>query len=62
MLKSKFKFLKKINTIEGVFVHFFTNLGKIRNHGFEVAFSVVPVRLRDFTWTVNVNWTKLVKK
>ena len=34
------------------------NLGKIRNHGFEVAFSVVPVRLRDFTWTVNVNWTK----
>lgn len=34
------------------------NLGKIRNHGFEVALSVVPVRLRDFTWTVNVNWTK----
>ena len=23
MLKSKFKFLKKINKIEGVFVHFF---------------------------------------
>lgn len=23
MLKSKFKFLKKINTIEGVFVYFF---------------------------------------
>lgn len=37
---------------------FCTNLGKIRNHGFEVALSVVPVRLRDFTWTVNVNWTK----
>ena len=28
MLKSKFKFLKKINTIEGVFVYFCTNLGE----------------------------------
>lgn len=34
------------------------NLGKIRNHGFEVMLSVVPVRVADFTWTLNVNWTK----
>lgn len=34
------------------------NLGKIRNHGFEVSLSVVPVRISDFTWTLNLNWTK----
>lgn len=34
------------------------NLGKIRNHGFEAMVTVVPVRTRDFSWNLNVNWTK----
>ncbi|MFI3263936.1 MAG: SusC/RagA family TonB-linked outer membrane protein [Rikenellaceae bacterium] len=35
-----------------------TNLGKIRNRGVELLVDVTPIRTRDFTWNVSVNYTK----
>jgi TonB-linked SusC/RagA family outer membrane protein len=35
----------------------FINAGTIRNRGVEVSLAVVPVKLRDFSWTVNANWS-----
>ena len=35
-----------------------TNIGKVRNRGFELLFDVTPVKLRDFQWDVNLNYTK----
>ena len=34
------------------------NLGKIRNRGVELLVSVVPVRTKDFEWTLTWNYTK----
>ncbi len=35
-----------------------TNLGKIRNRGVELLVDVTPVRTKDITWNVSVNYTK----
>ena len=37
---------------------FYTNLGKIRNDGWEAALNVVPVSTRDFTWDVRGIFTR----
>ena len=34
------------------------NLGKIRNRGIELLVTVVPVRLKDFEWSLTWNYTK----
>ena len=34
-----------------------TNAGAIENKGIEVQLSGYPVRLKDFSWNVNVNWS-----
>ena len=34
------------------------NIGKTRNSGVEIALSVTPVRQKDFSWTLDLNWSK----
>ncbi len=34
------------------------NVGSMENKGVEVSLSVVPVKTRDFDWTINFNYTK----
>lgn len=34
------------------------NAGEINNKGIEVAFYATPVRTRDFTWDININWAR----
>ena len=36
----------------------FVNAGNIQNQGIEVAFNITPVKTADFTWDVNINWSK----
>ncbi len=36
----------------------FVNAGTILNKGFELSAYATPVRTRDFSWDVNVNWTR----
>lgn len=38
------------------------NAGEITNRGIEVALNATPVRTRDFTWNVNLNWAKNINK
>jgi len=35
----------------------FLNAGSIHNKGVEVSLGVTPVKTRDFSWTVNANWS-----
>jgi TonB-linked SusC/RagA family outer membrane protein len=39
-----------------------TNIGNIQNKGIEVALTLVPVRTKQFDWTMGVNFTKNVSK
>jgi len=34
------------------------NAGQIENKGIEVSLNIIPVRSNNFTWNVNVNWSK----
>lgn len=34
------------------------NAGEIVNKGIELALNATPVRTRDFTWDININWAK----
>jgi TonB-linked SusC/RagA family outer membrane protein len=36
----------------------FLNAGNVRNKGWEVALFGTPVQKKDFTWNINVNWTR----
>ena len=36
----------------------FLNSGTIQNKGFEVSLSGTPIRSEDFSWDVNVNWSR----
>lgn len=36
----------------------FVNAGTVRNQGFEVSAFVLPVKTQDFSWTLNVNFTR----
>jgi hypothetical protein len=40
------------------FAQFNTNLGSIENKGIEVALTLVPVKTKDFKWTLLTNFTK----
>ena len=35
-----------------------TNIGTLRNKGIEIALNGTPVKTRDFTWEVTLNWAK----
>ena len=34
------------------------NIGKTRNKGIEITLSVTPIQKKDFSWTVDLNWSK----
>ena len=34
------------------------NAGEIRNRGIELSAHIVPIRTRDFEWSIDVNWAK----
>ena len=34
------------------------NIGKTKNSGIEITLSVTPVRKKDFSWTLDLNWAK----
>jgi TonB-linked SusC/RagA family outer membrane protein len=36
----------------------FVNSGNIENKGIELSLYATPVRTRDFSWNINVNWTR----
>jgi TonB-linked SusC/RagA family outer membrane protein len=36
----------------------FINAGSIQNNGIEIALGVKPIQTKDFTWGINVNWTR----
>ncbi len=38
------------------------NAGEITNKGIEVSFNATPVKTKDFTWDVNINWSKNINK
>jgi len=37
---------------------FYVNGGSVENQGVELTANFAPVRSRDFSWNINVNWTK----
>ncbi|MFX8911001.1 hypothetical protein ABTN03_20310, partial [Acinetobacter baumannii] len=37
---------------------FFVNGGSVRNRGVEVSINLVPIKMKDFTWSMNINWSK----
>lgn len=36
----------------------YVNAGNIQNQGFEVSLYGTPIKTKDFSWTVNVNWSR----
>lgn len=36
----------------------YVNAGNIQNKGVELSAYIVPVRTKDFSWNINVNWTR----
>jgi len=36
----------------------YVNAGEIQNKGFEVSLYATPVKVGDFSWSINANWTK----
>lgn len=36
----------------------YVNSGTVQNEGVEVSAFVLPVRTQDFSWTINLNWTR----
>lgn len=36
----------------------YVNAGEVENKGVEVSLYATPVRTKDFSWTINVNWTQ----
>ncbi|PVD52108.1 SusC/RagA family TonB-linked outer membrane protein [Terrimonas sp.] len=40
----------------------YVNAGNIENKGIELSVFVTPVKTRDFSWNINLNWTKNTNK
>ena len=58
---------KNVNNGEAVNVPYSTSTGNssqyinaatIENKGIEIQFNVTPIKIKDFSWDVNVNWSK----
>lgn len=41
------------------FSTYYTNIGLIRNKGVELLVNIKPVQIRNFSWDIAVNWSKL---
>jgi hypothetical protein len=39
-----------------------TNLGNVRNQGFELTLNIVPIRTKEFQWNIDVNFSTLKNK
>lgn len=50
-------FRKTLPAVAG-YVEKFENIGKTRNKGVEITLSGTPIRKGDFSWTVDLNWSK----
>jgi TonB-linked SusC/RagA family outer membrane protein len=50
-------FPKTLPAVSG-YVQKFENIGKTRNKGVEITLSGIPVQTKDFSWTVDLNWSK----
>lgn len=50
-------FPKTLPAVSG-YVQKFENVGKTRNKGVELTISGIPVQTKDFSWEVDVNWSK----
>jgi TonB-linked SusC/RagA family outer membrane protein len=44
------------------FSTFFVNGGTVQNSGVELSVNIVPVRTRDFTWNMTINWSNNKQK
>lgn len=40
----------------------YVNAGDVRNRGVELSLFATPVKTKDFSWTINLNWTKNTSK
>ena len=40
----------------------FVNAGQIDNRGVEASVFLIPIRSKDFTWTINLNWARNVNE
>ena len=49
-------FLKTIPAVVG-YVQKYENIGETKNRGWEITLSGVPVQRKNFSWTVDVNWS-----
>jgi TonB-linked SusC/RagA family outer membrane protein len=60
--------LYKTNTVDQItpvsvttatgFLKLYVNAGEVQNKGIEVSAFVVPVKTKDFSWTMNLNWSR----
>lgn len=50
-------FPKTLPAVSG-YVQKFENIGKTRNKGVEITLSGTPLKIKDFTWGVDINWSK----
>jgi TonB-linked SusC/RagA family outer membrane protein len=50
-----------VSTATG-YTYDYINAGELDNKGIELAITVVPIKVTDFTWTMNVNWSKNISK
>lgn len=41
---------------------FYVNGGSVQNQGVELTANITPVKIRNFRWDMNINWTKNVNK
>lgn len=42
--------------------YFYVNSGAVQNQGVELTLNATPVKTRDFSWNITVNWAKNVNK
>ncbi|TDW95718.1 SusC/RagA family TonB-linked outer membrane protein [Dinghuibacter silviterrae] len=47
----------KVSTSTG-FTYFYVNGGSLQNQGVELTINATPVRTKDFSWNISVNWAK----
>ncbi len=40
------------------FTQFYVNGGTVQNRGFELSVNAVPIRTKDFSWNILLNWSK----
>ncbi|HSC54531.1 MAG TPA: TonB-dependent receptor [Phnomibacter sp.] len=50
-------FAKNLPAVSG-YVQKYENIGKTSNKGVEITLSTVPVRTKDFTWNLDINWSR----